>query len=141
MKTYKMTINGKNYEAKILEYMNNEVKLKVNGVDFIVELEREKSSSPQLVRSERITPAAMNSIPVKQETTSAGAVLAPIPGTIHSIKVKTGDKVNSGDTVLILEAMKMESEIAATSSGTVKSILVNIGDSVQEGQALLEIGE
>ncbi len=68
-------------------------------------------------------------------------MVAPIPGTVLSLKVKEGDVVKEGDTVIILEAMKMESDIAAPISGEVKKIHVKDGASVMEGALLMEIGE
>ncbi|MCD4827816.1 MAG: biotin/lipoyl-binding protein [Candidatus Cloacimonetes bacterium] len=66
-------------------------------------------------------------------------VCAPIPGTVLDIKVKVGDMVQAEQTVVILEAMKMESEIAATTTGRVKSIPVSKGENVQENQLLVEM--
>ena len=56
-----------------------------------------------------------------------------------SFYVKVGDTVNAGDTVCILEAMKMENDVHTTNGGTVKQILVNVGDSVLEGNDLMII--
>ena len=67
-------------------------------------------------------------------------VKAPLPGTINAINVKVGDKVNVGDVVIVLEAMKMQNNIEAESAGTVTSILVNQGDTVMEGATMLTIG-
>ena len=67
-------------------------------------------------------------------------VTAPLPGTITDIKVKVGDTVKDGDTVVVLEAMKMQNNIEAESNGTVTAILVNKGDTVMEGDALITIG-
>ena len=64
---------------------------------------------------------------------------SPMPGNIMDIKVKTGDKVEKGQVVLILEAMKMENDIVAESSGTVSKVLVEVGSSVQAGAPLIEI--
>ena len=69
----------------------------------------------------------------------AKTVTAPLPGTITKITVKVGDKVNAGDTVLLMEAMKMENNITAEFAGTVKAILVDTGAQVQSGQALVEL--
>ena len=66
-------------------------------------------------------------------------VVAPLPGTINEIKVKVGDKVNAGDTVVILEAMKMQNNIEAETSGTITGINVNKGDAVMEGDTLVTI--
>lgn len=62
-----------------------------------------------------------------------------MPGKVLSIKVNVGDTVNNGDLVLLLEAMKMENEIFATSSGKVSEIRVNSGDAVNTGDVLLVI--
>ena len=69
----------------------------------------------------------------------AKTVTAPLPGTITKITVKVGDAVNAGDTVLLMEAMKMENNITAEFAGTVKAILVDQGAQVQSGQALVEL--
>lgn len=69
----------------------------------------------------------------------AGHVTTSMPGTIVAVKVKAGDKVNAGDGVLVIEAMKMENEIQASTSGIVVAIHVNKGDSVNPDESLLEI--
>lgn len=70
-----------------------------------------------------------------------GTVSSPIPGTVLDIRVKEGDRVTADDVVIIIEAMKMESEIPAGIDGTIKKIMVNKGASVNEGDILLKIGE
>ena len=71
---------------------------------------------------------------------SGTKVLAPLPGTITEIPVKVGDAVAVGDTVIVLEAMKMQNNIEAETSGTVTSVLVSKGDTVMEGAVLVTIG-
>jgi oxaloacetate decarboxylase alpha subunit len=66
-------------------------------------------------------------------------ICAPLSGTIWKILVSSNQSVNEGDTLLILEAMKMETEIKATHSGSVFSVNVQEGDSVSVGQALLTL--
>ena len=66
----------------------------------------------------------------------AVAVNAPMPGNILDVKVKPGDSVKAGDTLLILEAMKMENEISAPQDGTVATIDVRKGDVVDSGTLL-----
>ena len=63
---------------------------------------------------------------------------APMPGLIYEMKVKVGDEVKKGDTLLILVAMKMENAIKAVGDGIVKSIKTNTGDSVEKGQLIME---
>ena len=65
------------------------------------------------------------------------SVKAPLPGTVLEVMVSVGDKVAAYDPVLMLEAMKMENEIASEDDGTVKEILVKKGDVVQPGQDLI----
>ncbi len=68
-----------------------------------------------------------------------GAVTAVMPGLVVKLLVTEGDAVHVGDVLLILEAMKMENEIAAERDGTVKKIHISAGDRVENGQALLDI--
>lgn len=66
-------------------------------------------------------------------------VAAPLSGNIHAIKVAVGDQVAAGDVVMVLEAMKMETEVRASSGGTVAQVLVKEGDAVQVGSPLLSL--
>ena len=75
------------------------------------------------------------------EAKGAGAVKAPMPGILVKYSVKPGDLVKSGQTVLILEAMKMQNNIQSTVEGMVEKLSVNEGDSVIEGQELMVINE
>ena len=70
-----------------------------------------------------------------------GDVTAPMPGTVIRLKVKVGDTVKAGDTVLIIEAMKMENEVHTPVSGEVKEIYVKEGDSVNPDEALVIVGK
>ncbi len=71
--------------------------------------------------------------------THKGCITTAMPGTIVEVKVAIGDKVNAGDSILVIEAMKMENEIQASTSGTVVSINVTKGDAVTPDETLLEI--
>ena len=67
-------------------------------------------------------------------------VTTPLPGTILDVFVNVGDTVKEGQTVVLLEAMKMENNIEADCAGTVKEVKVRKGDSVLEGDVLVVIG-
>lgn len=67
-------------------------------------------------------------------------VTAPLPGVITFIKVRAGERVKAGQTVAVLEAMKMENEIHCVHEGTVKAVNVKEGDFVQDGDILITIG-
>jgi len=66
-------------------------------------------------------------------------VVSPLPGAIPSVNVKVGDAVAVGDSVVVLEAMKMQNSIEAETAGTVTSVMVAVGDSVMEGAVLVTI--
>ena len=76
-----------------------------------------------------------------QTTTSnkTNAIKAPLPGTISAINVKVGSQVKRGDCLLVMEAMKMENNIVATSDGQVKTIHVTVGQSVSQEDPLVEL--
>jgi len=105
-------------------------KVRVNGKDFTVEVAMGGSGT--------MAPAAA---PAAAPAVGGGSPLtAPLPGSIFSMKCNVGDAVNEGDTVLVMESMKMESEIKAHQAGTIQSILVKEGDNVQTGDQLVIIG-
>ena len=70
--------------------------------------------------------------------TVANELVAPMPGLIVAIMAKAGSKVQAGESLLVLEAMKMENSLTAPRDGVVKSILVNISDAVDKGTVLIE---
>jgi len=146
MKTYKMKINNEFFEAKIKENNGKNVVLEVNGTEYTIELEKPEKPEKQQNRSAETKPKVIQthtrqSSSPKTHSVNSGAVLAPIPGLVLRILVKEGDQVKLGDTILVLEAMKMESEITSTAHGVVKKIKVTEGQSVQEDEVLIEVGE
>ncbi|GJQ64640.1 MAG: acetyl-CoA carboxylase biotin carboxyl carrier protein subunit [Melioribacteraceae bacterium] len=144
MKKFKFTIRGNKYDVEILNIEDNIAELEVNGTSYKVEIEKEvkTSKTPRLVRKPAVhstdTSSAKTSRPAERK--GAGVVKAPLPGTILSIAVKPGDVVKQGDSLLIMEAMKMENNIKADKDGKIVSIAVNVNDSVLEGDTLVEIG-
>jgi biotin carboxyl carrier protein len=73
-----------------------------------------------------------------EPVTGSEGVASPIAGTVLEVKVKEGDQVTPGQTLLVIEAMKMETAIAAPDAGQVKAVLVAAGDAVRENQTLVE---
>ena len=118
----------------------------VNQGDLLVEMVADAVAAPVAApapAAPKAAPAA--AAPVTAAPTlspaavGAKTVTAPLPGSITKISVKVGDTVAAGDTVLMMEAMKMENSISAEFGGTVKAILCKEGDQVQSGQALVEL--
>ncbi|MGM9720650.1 MAG: biotin/lipoyl-containing protein [Prevotella sp.] len=147
MNKFEYKVQGVDYEVEIEEMEGNIAKVSVNGIPFEVELKQPinpaKAISRPKVAAPAPAPAAAPAARPAAPAASAGAgtaVKAPLPGTITTVNVKVGDKVNVGDTVVVLEAMKMQNNIEAECAGTITAILVNPGDSVMEGASLVTIG-
>lgn len=147
MAKYQYTVEGTDYDVEILEIEDNVAKVNVNGAEFVVELKQalKPTTRPikQVVAPEpKPAAAAAPQQPKPAAPVAAGAgrsIVAPLPGTIVEVKVNVGDQVKEGDTILVLEAMKMQNNIEAEASGQVTSVLVKPGDSVMEGTALVTI--
>ena len=145
MKEYKYKINGNLYKVTIGDIEENIAHVEVNGTHYKVEME--KAPAPKhtvikpVVRQASTTPAAPTTQVVKPAAVSTGksGVKSPLPGVILDIKVNVGDTVKKGQTVVILEAMKMENNINADKDGKITAINVNKGDSVLEGTDLVII--
>ena len=151
MRKYSYTINGAAYDVRIDSIKNGVAKVNVNGLDFDVQIHG------NLCEEDLTTPSAQEAPlnPPSGDTNSAththaealpqggsgeGApILAPLPGVITKILVSAGQKVKKGDTVLVLEAMKMENNIQAEHDGTVTAVCCKAGDSVMEGTTLVTI--
>lgn len=145
MATYQYTVEGTDYEVDILEVQDKVAKVTVNGVEFEVELKRALKPTTRPIQQVQAAPKATTpaAAPQPKPAMPAGAgqhVLAPLPGTINEIKVQVGDTVKQGDTVLILEAMKMQNNIEAEYDGQVTAVIVKVGDTVMEGAPLVTIG-
>ena len=149
MNKFEYKVQGVDYEVEIEEMEGNIAKVSVNGIPFEVELKQPINPAKAITRPKVVAPApaaAAPAAPVSRPAAPAapaGAgspVKAPLPGTLSPVHVKVADTVNVGDTVVVLEAMKMQNNIEAENSGTVTSILVNQGDSVMEGATLITIG-
>lgn len=97
------------------------------------------SSQAENIKQESGNTQVGNEAKARTEGPKGFQVNSPMPGNILQIMVKEGDKIEKGDYLLVLEAMKMENDIASDFSGTVSRIFVNKGDTVMEGTPLVEI--
>ena len=151
MKKYSLKINGNPYEVKIedINESSTMARVTVNGVKYDVEIEGGKASvvkKPAVVAAPEATGLSVTPktpIATKPAAPAAAAsglkVTCPLPGTIIALNVKEGDTVSAGQTLLVLEAMKMENNIDAERGGVVKQVLVQAGATVMEGDVLLVI--
>ena len=147
MKIFNYQINGTPYRVVVQNQDQESVELEVNGTPYTVELEQKKKKP--ISRIQRQAPSASSGASevaakptVTRTPVAAGSTVinAPLPGVVLEIKVKVGDAVKKGDTILVLEAMKMENNIQSTSDGTVSKVSVEKGASVLEGMELIVIG-
>ena len=160
MAKYEYKVKGVDYVVEIQDIEGNIANVTVNGIPFEVEMkqpvkagkQKVKLSEERRVKSEEFnsSSSATNASSATNESSapttkpaaavaSGKPVVAPLPGTINEIKVKVGDKVNAGDTVVVLEAMKMQNNIEAEKDGKVTAICVKPGQAVLEEDALVVI--
>lgn len=152
MRTYSYNVNGAQYDVTIESIQGQVAKMNVNGVIFDVEIlgaplaEGDLPAPPATVApaAAATTPApAAAAAPAPAAKGEAGAgtpVNAPLPGVVTKVLVSAGQAVKKGDTVIVLEAMKMENNITAECDGNVTGVCVAAGDSVMEGTTLITIG-
>lgn len=143
MNDFKFKINGAEYSANVEEKEDGKLAVTVNGRAYEVEVPGHQAAATKVKPIKPAAPVAAAPVAApaapKKATGAGTAITAPLPGTITSIMVKVGDAVKDGDTVLVMEAMKMANNITADGDGTVKAILVQQGAQVQSGDVLIEI--
>lgn len=138
MKTYTITVNGQSYVVQVEEG----VTAAAQNAPVITIPAAAPAVAPVAAAPAAATPAAAPAVvpaaaaPAAPAAAGRVSVEAPMPGKILSIDKKAGDRVNAGDTIMILEAMKMENEIVAPEDGTVASIQVAVNQSVEAGEVL-----
>ena len=144
MKEYKYKINGNLYNVVIGDIEDNIAHVEVNGTHYTVEMEKKPKAAPapkpvaRPVAKPAAAPAAAPAAKPAAASAKSG-VKSPLPGVILDIKVNVGDEVKKGQTLIILEAMKMENSINADKDGKVTAINVSKGESVLEGTDLVII--
>ena len=138
MNTFKYTIGGNTYEVAIDRFEGNTARVTVNGVTLDVDVHREQKPATKIERPKVVVGGGPQPSRVKPEG-KAGDVKSPLPGLIQAVNVKEGDTVKAGQCLVILEAMKMDNEIAAIIDGVVEKIHISQGQTVLEGDLLATI--
>lgn len=134
-------VNGRNHEVKVNENNRPRVfNIEVDGKRFVIELHvkprRSSDSISKALAYPRYVPKSENLRAKKR-----GWVTSSMPGKIVLLKVKNGDRVEVGDPLCILEAMKMENEVIAPVGGVVMEVKIDQGSSVGKGDVLIVIAE
>lgn len=127
-RTFHVLYENRSYNAELLELdrTTKTVSLKINDHIHTIQL---KDRFDRLLEQMGMSNAA---------SAKVDDLKAPMPGLIVGISVQPGDSVQKGDSLLILEAMKMENNLKASAGGTIKSIRTTKGDRVEKGQVLIE---
>ena len=154
MRRYQITVGDKSYDIEIVSLESTQARVLVDGRPY--EVKFQPAAAPQATGPAPKAPVATTALPprvsplpqpepsppkpVAAPPTGAGAVTAPMPGVILEVLVNVGDRVQVGDTVLKLEAMKMENDVRAALAGLVTEVRVSKGANVSVGEVLLTIG-
>lgn len=142
MSEHIMKIGGREYRAEVKELRSDRAVVAVDGKDYAVDLLQIGQKRTPPLEAVRPLPAparpAAASAP-RSAPAGEGAITTPMPGLIFQVKVKEGETVQAGQTLLILEAMKMENAITSPYAGVVGKLYVREGDDVGEGDLLVEV--
>jgi biotin carboxyl carrier protein len=145
-----LLLNNKKYNYELISSRNNSYLIKLNNEIFNITSERIDSDSYKILLEgnyfDITVRTALQERAAKLLENSASAqhhyieIKAPMPGLILKVRKKMGDKVEQGESVIILEAMKMENDLKAPASGAIEKILVTEGSAVEKGAVLFSIG-
>lgn len=123
---YKIKIGNDKFEVVVGEVKSGHANVTVNGESYAVEIEQfDPAASPAA------TPLSAS---------GSSSIIAPIPGVILDITVQVGEKVEEGQTVVIIEAMKMENNLVSNIDGIIREIRVQKGAKVKTGDIIMIIG-
>ena len=150
MRTYSYNVNGAQYDVTIESIQGQVAKVNVNGVAFDVEMlgapiaegdlpAAAPAATSAAAPAATTAPTAAPATPAKGAAGAGTPVKAPLPGVVTKVLVANGQSVKKGDTVVVLEAMKMENNSTAECDGTVSGVCCAAGDRVMEGTTLVTI--
>lgn len=144
---YKITVNNKAYEVEIKDINTRPIIAIVDGEQFEVmpedagQVETRKDADAKAEKKIFNPNPAPAASPSPNQALSGNVLTAPLPGTVIEVFVKAGEKVEAGQVVVIIEAMKMKNSIRSVYSGTISEVLVNAGQSVAHKQALIKFAD
>ncbi|MCL4817759.1 MAG: biotin/lipoyl-binding protein [Vicinamibacteria bacterium] len=156
MSQHVLRIAGREYRAEVKDLSPERATVVVDGVEYAVDLVQLGRRAVEAVRPvaaavppPAAAPAATAPAPAAPPAPAAsrpaaatrgeGGVVAPMPGLVLKIHVREGDAVSAGQTLLVMEAMKMENAVASAYAGTVARVYVREGDAIAEGDLLVQV--
>ena len=150
MKKFKFSIDNNPFEVNVTELENGQIDVEVNGSNYIVTIDREGTKAANApapkaapVAAPKAAPAAPKAAAPAAAAPAAGGavktVKSALPGSVTKLVMEVGQAVKKGDTVMMIEAMKMENEIKAECDGTIAKFHVAAGQSVMADDKLFDI--
>lgn len=138
MRKFRVVIEGTSYEVVLHKKEGSEIEFSHQGNHYLASIE------PMYERaafdSTAVSPTSSYSPPKRSTiTTDANHVVAPMPGVVVSVAVKKGDRVKAGQTVCVVEAMKMENNIPSPRDATIDEVCVSAGKEVGNGEVLIKL--
>lgn len=131
MKKFRVTVDGNTYEVEVELLEDDAEGGSTYGFPSATSAPRPVGPAPSA------PPAAPRPAPAGPGSGSSKEVTSPIAGTVIEVKAKPGQKVKENDVLMIIEAMKMNTNISSPDAGTIKAINVEAGQNVQQGQVLV----
>jgi biotin carboxyl carrier protein len=142
-KSYRATIENKTYEVELIHSENGKLDLLIDGKRVTAYVSSDNARRWVTINAQTLMLIKSSDAPKSRHRHhhAAGELIAPMPGQVRAVNVGEGDAVTKGQTLLVLEAMKMEIRIHAPQGGIVKKLFVNQGQTVEREQMLIEIEE
>ena len=152
MKKFKFSIDNNPFEVNVTELENGQIDVEVNGSNYIVTIDREGTkaanapapkaapvAAPKAAAPAAAPKAAAPAAPAPAASGAVKTVKSALPGSVTKLVMEVGQAVKKGDTVMMIEAMKMENEIKAECDGTIAKFHVAAGQSVMADDKLFDI--
>jgi biotin carboxyl carrier protein len=142
-KRFTVTVDGKTIQAEVLHAGHGRLELLINGQRLTAYVSSDNARRWVTVNGQTfvLTRSSGARKGGHGHHHAAGELTAPMPGQVRAVQVREGDTVSKGQTLLVLEAMKMEIRVHAPQDGVVKKLFVQQGQTVEREQTMIEIAE
>ena len=142
-KSYRLTIGEKTFDVEILQAKNGKLDLIIDGKHIAAYVSTDSPKRWVTVNGQTFVLTKSTGARKSRGTHphTAGELTAPMPGQVRAVNVSEGDNVTKGQTLLLLEAMKMEIRVQAPRDSVVKKLFVEQGQTVERDQVLIEVDE
>lgn len=135
MNKLRVVVNGKQFGVQVVKRSGSTMTLEVNGTSYEVDVANDPTAA--LAVSQGAPPTSMPAPARSSPRSGDGRITAPMPGIVVSVEAQPGESVKAGQTLIVIEAMKMENPISAPRDGVVKEVLVKPKSEVAQGQELI----